>query len=178
MFNDENKKRRGVFMFGFLKKFFNVEEKKIKTIAELFEKKSEEIETGEWIGHAIVSSEGLTIYSKVKNPYYKIERLFPYCVRIYDTILKFHEKSNASFKDRPFKLPEVVAYRTESMEEIFILKRACLDFDIYLIWICDPTATSSNFSTDKMMTKLSFWLKSVAGELETILEKRKERNET
>ncbi|OMH41367.1 hypothetical protein [Desulfurobacterium indicum] len=165
-------------MFGFLKKFFNIEEKKVKTITDLFEKKSEEIETGEWIGHGIVSSEGLTIYSKVKNPYYKIERLFPYGVKIYDTVLKFHNKSNVSFKDNLFKKPEVVVYRTESMEEIFILKNKCLDFEIYLIWICDPAATSSNFSTDKMMTRLSFWLKSVSKELATILEKRKERNGT
>ena len=165
-------------MFGFLKRFFNVEEKKIRTISDLLERKSAEIETGEWIGHAIVSSEGLTIYSRVKNPYYKIDRLFPYAVKIYDTVLKFHEKSASSFKGNLFKLPEVVVYRTESMEEIFIVKKPCVDFEIYLVWVCDPTMTSSNFSTDKMMTKLSHWLKTVAEELESILERRKGRNET
>ncbi|SNR71244.1 hypothetical protein [Desulfurobacterium atlanticum] len=166
-------------MFGFLKNFFQSENRDaVKTISDLLEKRSKEIETGEWIAHAIVSADGLTVYSKVKNKHYNVDRLFPYGVKIFDTVAKFHEKSKASLKDNIFKQPEVVVYRTESMEEVFILKNRSAGLDIYLIWICDPTLTSAGFSTDKMMVKLSSWLKDVSVELRKMIERRKEKYET
>ena len=166
-------------MFGFLKSLFHSEDTKtIKTISDLLEKRSKEIETGEWIAHAVVSADGLTVYSKVKNKYYNVERLFPYGVKIFDTVAKFHEKSKASLKNNIFKQPKVVVYRTESMEEVFILKHKVSDFEIYLIWICDPTLTSAGFSTDKMMIRLSSWLKTVSVELEKMIKRRKEKYET
>ncbi len=166
-------------MFNFFKKLFSAEnDKGIGTIMDILTKRSEEIETGEWIAHAIVSSDGLKIFSREKNTYYKVDRLFPYGVKIFDTVSKFHEKSGASLQGNLFKKTEVVIYRTESMEEVFILKHGGEEFSIYLIWICDPTLVSAGFSTDKVMAKLSSWLESVVKEMEAIIKKRKEKYET
>ncbi len=148
---------------------FNLSRKKKKeTILEYLSEKAKELEVKGYVSLAIVSSDGLTIFSKSSNKNYKVKKIYPYAVKVFEMVEAFHERAKPGSKAGKFKEPRIVVYKTDTNEETFIAKGFSEMLDIYLIYIFDPDLTLF-FSTDRTMKKLIKWLREASRKLDRIM---------
>jgi len=132
-----------------------------QNIREYLERKVKEIESSGWIATALVSGDGLPIFSKQKSENYRVERVLPYAIKLFQTALKFHEKSKPGLESGGFESIRTMIFQYETREFIFVMKGYSEKVDFYLIYLVDPELTVF-FSTDKTIKKLQRWLFEVS----------------
>jgi hypothetical protein len=152
-------------MFGL---FRRKEEQEVRNLRELFEKRSEEVENTAWISTAIVGTEGLKIFLKKRNDNYNVERLLPYAQKLFQSALKFHEKSHPGLKIANFEPPRVLIYQMDTREIVFVVKGFSEKLDFFVVYIVDPEL-SPHFSIDKGLKKLRSWVFKISQDIDKIL---------
>ena len=145
-----------------------------KNIREYLEEKSKEIESSGWVATALVSGDGLTIFSKQKSEGYRVDRLLPYAIQLFQNALKFHHKSRPGLEAGGFESIRSMVLQYETRELIFVVKGYSEKLDFYLIYAADPESTVL-FSADKTIKRLLKWTFEVSTFLDKTVKGKGER---
>ncbi len=157
-------------MLGFLRGLFQ-KSPPPRTIYEALKRDTEELKREPfWIGHVVVSSDGLKIFSESRESERAVERIAPYALKM----MKFAKKSHERHPGVGSAPPTFLAYRTIDGEVVMILQGCSVFTELYLIFVAKPPMGAA-YSIDRTLSKLRVCIRRLSVDVDKILRERVRR---